>query len=72
MGHMERSWKLFNACGLDLLQQLEAQNLCNAFDLNGSAPYSQMLRDQIAGKVDSWAIRWHASMFLAKALLVPG
>ena len=49
------------------------QNLCNAFDLNGSAPYSQMLRDQIAGKVDSWAIRWHASMFLAKKLcLYPG
>lgn len=72
-GTWKRSWKLFNACGLDLLQQLEAQNLCNAFDLNGSAPYSQMLRDQIAGKVDSWAIRWHASMFLAKKLcLYPG
>lgn len=27
-----------------------------------------MLRDQIAGKNDSWAIRWHASAFLNNKL----
>jgi len=32
-----------------------------------------MLRDQISGRNDSWAIRWHASMFLANKLcLYPG
>lgn len=33
----------------------------------------QMLRDQIAGKNSSWAIRWYASAFLANKLtLYPG
>ncbi len=32
-----------------------------------------MLRDQIAGRNDSWAIRWHASCYLAGMLtLYPG
>jgi hypothetical protein len=32
-----------------------------------------MLQDQVAGKVDSWAIRWHASAFLReKFTLYPG
>jgi len=32
-----------------------------------------MLRDQIAGRNDSWAVRWHASCFLAGRLtLYPG
>ena len=32
-----------------------------------------MLKDQINGKNDSWAIRWHASMFLENKLcLYPG
>jgi hypothetical protein len=32
-----------------------------------------MLEDQVAGRVDSWAIRWRASTFLARKLtLWPG
>ena len=42
-------------------------------DLDGSFPYTAMLEDQVAGRNDSWAIRWHASCFLKAMLtLYPG
>ncbi|BDA79193.1 hypothetical protein LPTSP3_g21230 [Leptospira kobayashii] len=62
----KRSWDLFETDGTKLLNRLESESLTGLFDLDGSHPYTQMLRDQIAGKNKSWAIRWHASMFLAK------
>ena len=60
-----RAWKCFRADGRELLADLERQNLLAEFDLEGAFAFAQMLRDQIAGKNDSWAIRWHASTFLA-------
>lgn len=36
--------------------------------MQGSYPYTQMLKDQIAGKNNSWAIRWYASTFLQNKL----
>lgn len=68
-----RGWKHFDADGQALLDQLTRNKLLRAFDFNGSHPYSDMLRRQIAGKNDSWAIRWYASAFLASKLtLYPG
>jgi hypothetical protein len=72
-GTWRRAWKLYQPDGRRLLQSLEAQQLTHAFDMGGAYPYTRMLRDQIAGKNDSWAIRWHASLFLANRLtLYPG
>lgn len=61
-------WELFISNGTRLLDELEAQKLTYEFDLNGAYPFTQMLRDQILGKNNSWAIRWHASMFLLNKL----
>ena len=61
-------WELFNPNGQELLDQLESRELLNEFDLGGAYPFSGMLKDQIAGKNNSWAIRWHASMFLQNKL----
>jgi hypothetical protein len=61
-------WALFNTDGEELLEQLESKGLLDEFDLGGAYPFSGMLKDQIAGKNDSWAIRWHASMFLQNKL----
>jgi hypothetical protein len=63
-----RAWRYFEPDGRALLTELERRNLTGAFDLEGAMSYTLMLRNQIAGKVDSWAIRWHASMFLAGKL----
>lgn len=68
-----RGWRLFNPDGQALLDELTRRRLLDAFDFNGSHPYSDMLRSQIAGSNDSWAIRWYASAFLASKLtLYPG
>lgn len=68
-----RSWKLFNPDGQFLLDELKRQKLLKAFDFNGAYSYSGMLQGQINGTNDSWAVRWHASAFLANKLtLYPG
>jgi hypothetical protein len=63
-----RAWRLFESDGSKLLAELRRRNLADLFDLDGSIPYTRMLTNQIVGKVDSWAIRWHAAMFLAGRL----
>ena len=68
-----RGWDLFQPDGEILLQQLERRGLIQEFDFDGAFPYSQMLRDQIKGRNNSWAIRWYASAFLSNKLtLYPG
>jgi hypothetical protein len=64
---------LFNSDGQYLLDELIQRHLIQEFDYNGAYPYSNMLKAQIKGANDSWAIRWHASAFLAgKLTLYPG
>jgi hypothetical protein len=56
-----------------LLNKLVDSKQTKEFDFDGSRPYTQMLRDQINGKTNSWAVRWYASAFLAnKFTLYPG
>lgn len=68
-----RAWKIFNPNGSELLTQLERRGLESEFNFNDRYPNIQMLKDQIAGKNSSWAVRWHASAFLKEKLcLYPG
>jgi hypothetical protein len=67
-GTWRRAWNLFNPDGAFLLNELERKKLIYEFDFHGSFPYSIMLKNQILGKNDSWAIRWHASVFLDNKL----
>ncbi|ASU40569.1 glycosyl transferase [Herbaspirillum sp. meg3] len=68
-----RAWQDFNADGDELLKALKSQRLTRLFDFDGTADYVGMLEAQIAGKNDSWAIRWYASTFLLNKLtLYPG
>lgn len=72
-GTWKRAWDLFEPDGSKLLEQLKKRGLINEFDFGGSYAYSGLLKKQIEGKVDSWAIRWHASIFLENMLtLHPG
>jgi hypothetical protein len=61
-------WELFENDGATLLSRLEENKVCEIFDFQGSYPFTQMLRDQISGLNNSWAIRWHASLFLENRL----
>lgn len=64
----DRAWKHFNADGKALLTELESRKLTHTFDFNGKYGYTRMLRRQIEGKNNSWAIRWNASLFLKDIL----
>ena len=68
-----RGWKYFESDGRRLLVELKSRGLKKRFDFDGAYPYVKMLEDQIAGRNDSWAIRWNASAFLRdKLTLYPG
>lgn len=68
-----RAWRHFNPDGQALLTRLQQQRLMRAFDLDGAFPFTTMLKAQIAGRNDSWAIRWHAACFADNLLtLYPG
>ncbi len=72
-GTWRRGWQLFTQDGAYLLFELRRQRLTKQFDFDGGFAYTAMLEDQIAGKNDSWAIRWYASAFLKEKLtLYPG
>lgn len=72
-GTWKRAWKTFERNPLVLLSQLVKDDLINKFDYNGTVNNYKMLRKQAAGKIDSWAIRWHASCFLQNMFtLYPG
>lgn len=68
-----RGWELFEPDGAKLLTELRHRGMEDDFDLNGAYPYTRTLNDQVRGRNDSWAIRWHASAFLRDRLtLYPG
>lgn len=62
------SWKLFEKDGKKLLNEIKQENRLQAFNLDNSYPYTKMLKNQIKGKNNSWAIRWNASLFINQKL----
>lgn len=57
--------KYWEPDGKKLLAELEAlPRERRHFDYNGFMRFSRMLRQQTMGRNNSWAIRWHASLFL--------
>ncbi len=69
----KRAWDIFEPDGAKLLSELQEKDLITSFDMDGSYSYSSMLERQIRGENNSWAIRWHASVFLKNMLtLYPG
>ena len=68
-----RGWELFESNAHLLLDRLDASGEVDDFDFGGAYPYRDMLERQARGIVDSWAVRWYASAFLAgKLTLYPG
>jgi hypothetical protein len=72
-GVWDRSWRQFNPNGGALLSDITDRGLADQFDFDGVYPYTQMLREQVRGGNQSWAVRWYAQAFLNKKLvLYPG
>jgi GT2 family glycosyltransferase len=69
----KRGWDLFEPDPQKLYDAVHTGGEVNTFDFEGNYGYANMLKQQIDGKVNSWAIRWYASAFLANKLtLYPG
>ncbi|CDF22507.1 putative uncharacterized protein [Prevotella sp. CAG:617] len=64
----QRAWQHFNPDGQYLLNELHRRHLTRRFDFNGKYGFTRMLRHQVEGKNNSWAIRWNASLFLQDIL----
>jgi len=64
----QRAWKFYNPNASDLYIKLKDRNLFKQFNFNNTFDYSGMLMDQINNKINSWAIRWNASIFLQNML----
>jgi hypothetical protein len=69
-GTWKRAWDLFEPDGQILLDRIIEKGLAKEFDFDNSYPYLQMLKNQIAGLNNSWAIRWYASAFLKNKLVL--
>jgi hypothetical protein len=69
----KRGWQHYEPDGAALLAEIRNRRLTRQFDFEGSYRYTRMLEDQIAGRNDSWAVRWYAKAFLLGRLtLYPG
>ncbi len=64
----KRAWNKFDKNGKALLEKIDKKNLKKEFNFNNSYNYYEMLKKQISGKNDSWAIRWYASAFLGNMI----
>src|SRR3989344_4735411 len=53
----KRGWDLYEADGAKLLAELKSNNFLESFDFGGAYRFSDMLRRQVRGANDSWAIR---------------
>lgn len=60
----KRAWKLFNQDGAELIKLIKEYYLEYEFNRRNTHAFINMLQDQVDGKNNSWAIRWHASLLL--------
>jgi LmbE family N-acetylglucosaminyl deacetylase len=61
-GTWRRAWQHYSDDASALVTDIGRLDT-NAFDLNGSYPYFETLRKNAEGTLDTWAVRWYASMF---------
>jgi hypothetical protein len=66
----KRAWDRFDPHCSDADRLATEPDLAHRFDLDGAMPYSNMLARQIAGTIDSWAIRWYWTVFMANGLVL--
>ena len=60
----KRAWDQFELNGKVLLDELTKSGKDFEFDFKGKYPFTNMLRRQVNGEINSWAIRWNATVFL--------
>jgi hypothetical protein len=64
----QRAWAHFEPDASALERRIREAGSIAAMDFEGAFPYYAMLQNQVRGQVDSWAIRWYASVLLRGGL----
>jgi hypothetical protein len=59
-----RAWRHFEPDGKRLLEEVRRRGLAHEIDYDGTHPHMTMLKRHIAGRNDSWSIRWHVTCYL--------
>jgi hypothetical protein len=63
----KRAWDQFDPSASGWQERLVGEE-AERFDLGGRYDYSRMLRRQMSGRIDSWAIRWYYTVFARDGL----
>lgn len=72
-GTWKGAWKKLRLDTNELMQEIEEKELKNDFDLEGFGGFWNQLKLNKEGKINSWAVKWYASVFLNNGLcLHPG
>lgn len=66
----KRAWQIFDRDSKGYAQIKSDLALQKRFNLDGAYDYLSMLEAQLAGRVDSWAVRWQLSAFLSDSLTI--
>jgi len=69
-GTWARAWKHFDSLAQGWENICGDRALRNRFNLDGHYDYARLIRQQMNGEVDSWAIRWYVSVFLRNGVAV--
>ncbi|MGM1056424.1 MAG: TylF/MycF/NovP-related O-methyltransferase [Bacteroidota bacterium] len=64
----ERAWESFNPNASELYLKLLNTNNLDKFDYKGNFGFLKQLIDNKNGKLKTWAIKWHTSLFLKNGL----
>ena len=64
----QRAWKSFDPQANGYERLCRDRKLRKRFDLDDTYGYFRMLQAQLRGEIDSWAIRWYLTVFMAEGL----
>ncbi len=64
----KRAWDLFDPAATGWRERLADKAEARRFNLDGRYDYLRMLKRQMRGEIDSWAIRWYYSVFVHDGL----
>ena len=66
----KRAWKCYNSDTENLYAQLEERDCFFDFDVDGVSDFKKQLELNIKGVINTWGVRWLASVYLNKGLVL--
>lgn len=64
----KRAWKHYNPDAKFLFDKIRSGQRLSEFDIEGSVGFSDQLKQNISGKINTWAVKWYGSFFLQNGL----